>query len=155
MKEVKKFLKNNPPIQVEVLGTHGKREHCYLLRGRLAILGPKKDILYTLSYVSDHNASRYIPNQHVSFMEELFKIDETVEYILEPVRFMQELEYTSEVKEEMFTIEIDGEEVYRNATSYKCDRARDSYLKERKKGNVDFKHMKITNPKGERTDFTF
>lgn len=155
MKEVRKFLRKNKPLEVEITGARGERSRGYLLPNRLAVLGPKKDILYPLSYVTDHNASRYIPDKHVAILDELFKIDDVIEYILEPDRFMDELTYSHDVDDDKFTIEIDGQWIYISTSSMRCDKARNSYLRERKLGNIKFDHMKIMSPMGYRTDFIF
>jgi len=75
---------------------------------------------------------------------------------LESDRFMDELTYVQErIVEDWFIITIDGIEVDRVNSGYKSNRARDQYLRERKDGNISFKHLKQVDPAGNRTDFTF
>ena len=156
MKEVRKFLKKNQPIDVEVLGAHGEHSWGYMLSNRLGVLGPKKDILYLLSYVDGYNVSRFIPSKHVVILDDLFKIDEVIEHVFEPTRFMEELTHIPEARiHDWYRIWIDGELVFSTQSVRKCNNARDSYLRERKIGKVDFKHMKMLDPAGNRTDFTF
>lgn len=156
MKAINKFLKKNPPMEVEVETARGGRETCLLLSNRLAILDHKKRWFYHLSYVGNHTSSTFIPDKHVAFLDELFKIDDVIDAALEPDRFMDEITYESEgIKPHKFVIYIDGEEVYSTTSGSKCNRMRDEYIHEQKVGNMSFNHLKVVDPDNEKVDFLF
>ena len=156
MKEVLKFLKKNKPLEVTVVGPHGEKSQGYLLSNRLAVLGPKRDVLYLLNFVDGYNSSRYIPKDHVAILDQLFHIDETIEQLFEPTRFMEELTHIPDsYGDDHYRIWIDGVLVSETTNSYKAEQARDLFLKERKRKNIEFEHLMMKDPQNNRTDFLF
>lgn len=156
MKEVKKFLRKHPPTEVQVRGARGQNMVCFLLKGRLALLGPKKDVLYILLFVDNWNSTRFIPDKHIAFMDMLFKIEDVIDHAFEPSRFLEELTYTPEVSGDAhYKIWIDGILVYETELDSRCDKARNQFLKERKRGLITFNHLRVIDTNGNRTDFIF
>ena len=155
MKKVKAYLKKNKPLEVKVTGDRGQVVPGLLLSDKLVLLNEKKDVLHLLSPIGTHNSTRTVLEGHVALLETLFKIDDTIEHAFEPDRFLTELTKKSGSTEEMFEIVIDGELVYKNISGRKADKQRNSYLRERKLGDIKFNHMRITSPDGLNTDYLF
>lgn len=155
MKEARKFLRKHRPTKVDVLKPNGETVIGYLLTTSVAMLGAKRDVLYPLSYVDEYHEGN-IKAGHVVLGGGIFKIDDVIEHSLEPDRFLEVLtQIDDRIVEDWFIITIDGQEVHRTISSSKSSRARNQYLRERKRGKIKFNHMRIVDPAGNLTDFVF
>ena len=149
LKAIKNYLKGRELEEVTLVFLDGAKARMDLLDDKLITITKNRELIYKLNPVFEE---KKIGVNYCKIGQRLFEI---TDIITAGTKILAEITRKPTPSRDVYVIYIDGEERDRTTSSMRCTKQVRTYLRERKDGNISFKHLKVVAPNGDRTDYIF